>query len=351
MTDIKICTEGRAGRITLNRPDALNALTWDICLEIERALDAWAIDEAIAILVIDGTGDKAFCAGGDIHDLYRTGTSGDFSYGDRFWRDEYRMVAKLFNFPKPVATFLHGFTMGGGVGVGCHGSHRIVCEDSVVCLPEASIGLVPDVGGSLLLARAPGRLGEYLGLTADRMTASDAIHAGFADYYIPRGAWGQLIETLCETGDWDAIDAAAVPPAPSDLAANQADIDSVFGGETLGDIWRGMPDDLTPALTRAQDLLARTSPLVQRTALAMIRKVRTVDTIEAALMYEFRSTSRAMEHGDFLEGIRAAVIDRDRTPNWRFKTWQDVPGGEVIRQQYPVKPALDLSDQAPAAIS
>ena len=122
MTDIEIRTEGRAGRITLRRPEALNALTHAMALQIERALDAWAGDDAVDLLVIDAEGDRAFCAGGDIAELYRTGIAGDFDYGRRFWRDEYRMNAKLFRFPKPVATFLHGFVMGGGVGVGCHGS-------------------------------------------------------------------------------------------------------------------------------------------------------------------------------------------------------------------------------------
>ncbi|RMD91318.1 MAG: enoyl-CoA hydratase/isomerase family protein, partial [Alphaproteobacteria bacterium] len=163
--EILIRKEGRAGRITLNRPEALNALTWPMVTAIEQALDAWADDDELALIVIDGAGERAFCAGGDIAELYRTGRAGDYDYGRRFWRDEYRMNAKLFHFPKPVVTFLHGFVMGGGVGVGCHGSHRIVCEGSVVAMPECGIGLVPDVGGSLILARAPGRLGEYLGTT------------------------------------------------------------------------------------------------------------------------------------------------------------------------------------------
>lgn len=347
MSDVNIRIEGHAGRITLNRPDALNALTWEMCLDIERALDAWAQDPAVALLVIDGAGEKAFCAGGDIQEMYATGRAGDYSYGDRFWRDEYRMVAKLFNFPKPVATFLHGFTMGGGVGVGCHGSHRIVCENSVVALPEVTIGLVPDVGGSLLLARAPRRLGEYLGMTGDRMDAGDAIYAGFADYYIPQAVWPDLIDRLCTTGDWDAIDAAASPAPDSRLAAWQDDIDGTFGGETIGDIWRGMPDVLPEAIIHAQKCLYANSPLAQRATLILIRKVRTVDTIEAALDYEFRCTSRSLEHGDFLEGIRAAIIDRDRAPKWRFATWQDVPGGEIIRLSYPNKPKLDLTGAAP----
>jgi enoyl-CoA hydratase len=169
----------------LNRPAALNALTWEMCTPDRGRAGRLGRDDAVAMLVIDAAGEKAFCAGGDIAEMYATGTAGDFDYGRRFWADEYRMNAKLFNFPKPVATFLQGFTMGGGVGVGCHASHRIVCDTSRIAMPECGIGLVPDVGGSLILARAPGRLGEYLGVTAARMGPGDAIYAGFADYLVP----------------------------------------------------------------------------------------------------------------------------------------------------------------------
>ncbi|MDB2369120.1 enoyl-CoA hydratase/isomerase family protein [Octadecabacter sp.] len=347
MSDIHIRRDGHAGRITLTREHALNALTWDMVLAVERALDDWVNDPDITLLIIDAAGHKAFCAGGDIQELYDTGTAGDYSYCDRFWRDEYRMVAKLFNFPKPVVTFLQGFTMGGGVGLGCHGSHRVVCDGSTLSMPEVSIGLVPDVGGSLILARAPGRLGEYIGLTADRMDAADAIHAGFADYYIPHNVWPTLIETLCTAGNWDAIDAAATRPPPSRLAAWQADIDAVFSGEAIGDIWRGMPDPLPDAIAHARTLMLRNSPMAQHAALVILRKVRIVDTIEGALNYEFRATSRAVEHGDFLEGIRAAIIDRDRSPKWRFATWDTVSGGEIVRLGYPVNPPLDLTGDAP----
>lgn len=343
MTDIHIRKEGRAGRITLDRPQALNALTWDMCLAIEGALDRWADDPSVALLMIDATGDKAFCAGGDIQEMYATGLTGDFDYGQRFWRDEYRMNAKMFHFPKPVVTFLQGFTMGGGVGVGCHGSHRIVCESSRISMPEVSIGLVPDVGGSLILSRARGRLGEYLGLTADQMDAGDAIHAGFADYFIPHEAWAPLKSALCETGDWEAVDRAALPAPESRLAAWQADIDMVFGGEELGDIWRAMPANPPEALVHAQKLMSRNSPLAQSVTVGLIHKVRGSDTIEAALDHEFRYTSRSMEHGDFLEGIRAAIIDRDRTPKWRHESWDKVAGADVVRMIYPVKPPLNLS--------
>ncbi|MEJ6398683.1 enoyl-CoA hydratase/isomerase family protein [Yoonia sp. 208BN28-4] len=345
MTDIIIRKDGHAGRITLNRPKALNALTWEMCLAIEDALDTWCDDDAVKLVIMEGAGDKAFCSGGDIAEMYASGLRGDFDYGRRFWRDEYRLNAKFFHFPKPVVSFMQGFTMGGGVGVSCHASHRIVCETSQIAMPEVSIGLVPDVGGSLLLAQAPGRLGEYLGLTGDRMDAGDAIYAGFADYFIPQDQWDELKATLCDTGDWTAIDSTAAPAPVSRLASWQSDIDSVFGGETLGDIYRAMPDDLPPALAHATKLMGRHAPLSLAVTVELIHRVRTRQTIENALDQEFRFTYRAMEHGDFIEGIRAAIIDRDRSPKWQHATWQDVTGGDVLRMTLPLgNDALKLEE-------
>ncbi|HKK36935.1 MAG TPA: enoyl-CoA hydratase/isomerase family protein, partial [Paracoccaceae bacterium] len=204
--ELIVAVDRRAGRLTLNRPKALNAVTYAMVTEIENALLAWRDDPAVQLVVIDAAPGRAFAAGGDIRDLYDHGKAGDFAFGRRFWADEYRMNARLFAFPKPVVSFLQGFTMGGGVGVGCHGSHRIVCEGSQIAMPECGIGLIPDVGGSLILARAPGRLGEYLGTTASRMGPADAIHAGFADYFVPAPQWDALKDDLIAHGDWEAVD-------------------------------------------------------------------------------------------------------------------------------------------------
>jgi len=191
---------GRAGRITLNRPKALNALTHDMVRAIDAALQGWADADAVEVVVIDAAGERAFCAGGDVADLYAAGRAGDYGEGRRFWRDEYRMNARLAAFPKPVVTLMQGYTMGGGVGVGCHASRRVVGESSRIAMPECGIGMLPDVGGSWLLAHAPGRLGEYLALTAARMGPGDAIHAGFADHYIPESRWRGVIAELEATG-------------------------------------------------------------------------------------------------------------------------------------------------------
>jgi enoyl-CoA hydratase len=189
---IRIRKIGRIGQITLQRPEALNAVTYEMVLAIEAALDDWRDDDEVACVLIDAEGHKAFSAGGDLQFMYDTASKGDFDAGRTFWRDEYRLNAKIAAFPKPYVALCQGFTMGGGVGVSLHGSHRVVGESSRIAMPECAVGLVPDVGGTLLLARAPGRLGEYLGVTGYRMNASDAILAGFADYFIPEAEWPGL---------------------------------------------------------------------------------------------------------------------------------------------------------------
>jgi len=332
--DIRI--EGRAGRITLTRPEALNALSYEMCMEIDRALIDWAKDDAVALVVIDAAGDRAFCAGGDIAQIHATGTAGDFGHARRYWADEYRMNARLFHFPKPVVSLMQGFTMGGGVGVGCHASHRVVCETSQIALPECGIGLVPDVGSTLLLARAPGRLGEYLGITGTRMGPGDAIYAEFADYFVPRAEWPALIAELCETGDWDVVDRAASPAPESALTAAQAEIDRLFAGDTLRDILNMLKFSDSEVATRTRALMERGSPLSAACTVELIHRARLRGTIEAALEQEYRFTFRAIEDSDLLEGIRAAIIDKDRSPKWRHASLDAVTATEVARMLMPL---------------
>ncbi len=341
-SDIDIRVEGRAGRITLTRPGAMNALTHAMATEIERALIAWRDDDDVGLVLIDGAGPRAFCAGGDIQDLYATGRAGDFAYGRRFWADEYRLNAMIAGYPKPYVALMHGFVMGGGVGISAHGSHRVVCEDAAIAMPECGIGLVPDVGGSWLLARAPGRLGEYLGLTGARMGPADAIHAGFADAFVPRDRWGRMVERLVARGTAEAVGAFETPPPPSAVAALEPalsapfalpDVDAIraaLSGARLADpSSAGAPSaDMpradapladAPWAAAARAALDRASPLSLACALAIIRAARTLPRLEDALAREYRFTARCMEHGDFLEGVRAAVIDKDRRPVWRVE--------------------------------
>ncbi|MBB5516680.1 enoyl-CoA hydratase/carnithine racemase [Rubricella aquisinus] len=324
MTDLNLRIEGHAGRITLNRPDALNALTHEQALRIETQLREWATDPAVKLVMIDAVGERAFCAGGDIQHLYDTGRAGDFSYGKTFWSDEYRLNALIWNYPKPFVAFMHGFVMGGGVGISALGSHRIVTDSTQVAMPECGIGLIPDVGGSLLLACGPGRLGEYLGTTATRMGPGDAIYAGFADTYVTPDQWEPL-KTALLSGDIAVIEDFSAPKPDSPLAAEQAQIDQYFAGETAMDIVRLLEHEPTEWTEKALKAIRRNCPLSVACAVEVIHRARPLTRIEEVLALEYRFTARCMEHGEFLEGVRAAVIDKDRNPQWATPTLEALP--------------------------
>lgn len=332
MSDIDIRIEGRAGRITLNRPEALNALSYDMVLAIEAAIDDWR-DADIDLVMLDAAGERAFCSGGDIADMYRSGQENDLDYGRRFWRDEYRLNAKLFEYPKPVVSFLQGFTMGGGVGVGCHGSHRIVGETSQIAMPEAGIGLVPDVGGSLMLALSPGHLGEYLGTTATRMGPADAIYAGFADGFIAQADWSGIKDRLC-AGDLTAIEYQTPPEGV--LEGLQAIIDRHFAGDSIGDIERSLLADESDFAAKTLKALGRNAPLAMGGCIQIVRRLRSADSIRRALEQEYRYTYRAVAQGDFIEGIRAAIIDKDRNPKWAHSSIAALPDIDVSKMLMPL---------------
>ncbi|MEM8752649.1 MAG: enoyl-CoA hydratase/isomerase family protein [Pseudomonadota bacterium] len=329
--EILIRVEGRAGRITLNRPEALNSLTYDMLRAIDRALDEWRGDDRVALVVIDAAGDRAFAAGGDIVDLYRTGREGDFKFGQDFWAFEYRLNAKVARYPKPYVAIMHGFVMGGGVGVSALGSHRVVTDGTQVAMPEVGIGLVPDVGGSKLLADAPGRAGEYLGMTGARMGPADAIYAGFADAYVPAAKLEALKAKLVETGDPAAVASFAAKPEGGELAYFRLPIDDAFEAATAVELEAKLEDGAAAGLewaTATLKALRKGCPLSVAAAMEMVRAARGM-TLEEALAQEYRFTSRCMEHGEFLEGIRAAVIDKDREPKWAKPRLADVTAADV----------------------
>jgi len=345
MNDVLIRTDGRAGRITLNRPAAMNALTYAMGHAMDQALRDWADDPAVGLVIVDATGPRAFCAGGDITQLYAAGCAGDFEVGRQFWRHEYRMNARIAGYPKPVVTLMQGFTMGGGVGAGCHARTRVVGETSQIAMPECGIGLVPDAGGSALLARAPGRIGAYLGATGARMGPADAILAGFADVFVPQADWPALVQRMCRTGD-----AALIPatPPPGRLPALRAEIDRHFAGATLTDIWRSLQQADTPFAHETKAALLRASPLSAACAVAMLHRLGPTPTLRQALEMEYRFTFRAQGEADFLEGIRAAVIDKDRNPRWRHTGPDAVTQGEVDAMLAPLgADALSFEGDAP----
>ncbi|MFI0395469.1 enoyl-CoA hydratase/isomerase family protein [Paracoccus jiaweipingae] len=308
MDDLNIRKDRRAGRITFTREKALNALSHDMANAIEAALDGWRDDADVDLVMIDAAGDKAFCAGGDIAAVYRAGLQGDHGVGQRFFAEEYRLNAKIEDYPKPIIAFMQGFVMGGGVGVGGHAGQRVVGDSTQVAMPESGIGLIPDVGGTWLLGRAPGRIGEYLGLTGARMGAGDAIHAGFADFYLPESEWGPLKDTLARTGDATLV--AGQPAPASELATRDL---SAFGKDDIAAIMAALEQAGDQAALKA---MRRNSPLSMAATLKMVRASRADTRIQESLSREYRFTHRATAQSDFLEGVRAQIIDKDRNPQW-----------------------------------
>lgn len=308
MVDLTTRKDRQAGRITFSRPQALNALSHEMVGILTSALMDWRDNPEVKLVIIDAEGDRAFCSGGDIAAVYQAGKAGDHHLGQEFFADEYRMNAMIADYPKPIVAFMQGFVMGGGVGVGGHASVRVVGDTTQIAMPESGIGLIPDVGGTWLLGHAPGRIGEYLGLTGARMGAGDAIHAGFADIYLPEAEWPAVIDSLAASGDLSDLKGKPAPDAP--LAARDL---SAFGGRSVAEI--------IDALEQASDEEAlkpirRNSPLSMAAGLRMIRAARGDRRMQESLSREFRFTSRATAQSDFLEGVRAQLIDKDRNPQW-----------------------------------
>ena len=319
--DIFIRKNGYAGHITLNRPEVLNSLTYQMILSIEGALDEWENDKNISLVIIDALGEKAFCAGGDIQILYENGLKGNYLYGQTFWADEYRLNEKIFNYKKPYFAFMQGFTMGGGVGVSCHGSHRIVGETSQIAMPECSIGLVPDVGGSYLLAKLKGNVGIFLGTTGKRMKAGDAIFCGFADLFIPEKKWEHVKSELCETGDENIINRFKYRTPFSEIEGNKNEIYDAMLDVNINTIEKCLQRSL---FEKELKTFRANSPLALAYTITMLKKKKVSTSISDALDIEYQYTARSQEIGDFQEGIRAAVIDKDRNPKWKHKDITEV---------------------------
>jgi enoyl-CoA hydratase len=334
--DLLIRQTHAIGQITLARPEALNALTHDMALQIETSLQVWHDTPAVKMILIDAQGGRAFCAGGDIQALYRQGKAQDFASGIQFWLDEYRLNASLGSYPKPIVAVMDGITMGGGVGLGCHASHRIVTEATMLALPECAIGLVPDVGSTHLLAQAPGFLGEFLALTGYRMSGAEAVYCGFADLMIPRDALATLLPKLLQTAETTLLPKPA--PGPCALAEIETEVSAVFALPDLAAILAALRSH--PAIWAAEALkrITAASPLSCQAALSLVRHSRANPGLPAALRAEFRFVSRAMAQGDFLEGIRASLIDKDKSPRW-----QDPQASDLLAAMLTPAPGGDLT--------
>ena len=321
-------TRGRAGLITLNRPAALNALTLNMVREMQRTLDKWAGDPAVERVVIAGAGEKAFCAGGDIRALYDWGRAGDGQFLD-FYREEYQLNITIKRFPKPYIAIMDGITMGGGVGVSVHGSHRIATDRLTFAMPETGIGLFPDVGGTYFLPRCPGEIGLYVGLTGARIKAADAIYAGIADLYIAPDRMEEVEGALVEDADVDAaLRNLAGDPGPAPLDALRDDIDRHFAGGGVQEIIASLEQDGSEWAVRTAGIIRSKSPTSLRISYRQLRAGATL-SFEDCMALEFRMVNRIMTGHDFFEGTRAVVIDKDQNPQWQPSAL-DAVGDDVV---------------------
>ncbi len=329
--DVLIGVEGRLGVITLNRPRAINALTISMVRLIAAALDRWEGDESIAAVLIEGAGDRGLCAGGDIIMFRASALAGD-GRAREFWIEEYAVDARIAGYQKPVVVFMDGIVMGGGVGLSGHASHRVATERLVWAMPEVRIGFSPDVGGPYLLGRAPGELGPHLALTADRISAGDAIACGFADTYVEASLLPELRGHLRD-GDADAAIAASAARSGQDLetplVANRAAVDSGYRGENVAAIIAALEAAGSEPARAAVEAIRKWSPIAQEVALRAIRRARGLAGLEECLAQDLEVSSAFLRVPDFVEGIRAAVVDKDQKPSWSPPRAEDVSAEDL----------------------
>ncbi len=327
--DLIVTVAGGLASVVLNRPKALNALTWEMCVELAGLYRAWAADPAVEALVIEGAGERAFSAGGDIRKLYDEGRAGG-DYPFRFYYDEYRLNALVQHFPKPYVALVDGIVMGGGVGVSVHGSHRVVTEHTVFAMPETGIGLFPDVGGSYFLPRCPGEIGMFLGLTGTRLKAADAIYAGIGTAYMPAAKLPDLKAALAaRPAAADAVIADfAEDPGAAGLAAQRADIDRLFAGCSVEAIVAALGADGGDWAAKQADAIATKSPTSLKVTYRQIRNGAGLD-MDGCMRMEWRMVNRIIAGHDFYEGTRAVVIDKDQRPDWQPARLEDVGEADV----------------------
>ncbi len=321
-------------RITLNRPKALNALTLDMAVTMTALLRSWAADPAVGAVLLDGAGERGLCAGGDIRALYDAAKSGG-TLPEKFWATEYHLNVLIARYPKPFVAVMDGMVMGGGVGLSAHAAHRIVTERSAVALPEVGIGFFPDVGASFLLARTPGYAGTYMALTGDRMGAADAIYCGLADIHIAAGKLPELPDALADCRTAADVRArlgvtASAPPAGK-MAAAHPWIDECFGANEVETIIDRMTRANSDAARTALATMAKMSPTSLKVSLRNVRDAAAFKRVEQSFQQDYRIALACIAGHDFIEGIRAQIVDKDRNPRWRPDKLEDVTPDIVDR--------------------
>ena len=339
------------GVMTLNRPKALNALSYGMILEMEKVMPGWERDPAIKAVVLRGAGDRAFCAGGDVTGLYREMKENPTGTVRRdFFRDEYIVNRRIYRFAKPWISLIDGIDMGGGVGLSVHGSHSVASEKFLFAMPETTIGLFPDVGGGYFLTRLPGALGTFLALTSYRLKAADALWAGIADVFVPSAKINDLQAALGAADlsgpraneKVDAVVAKFAGDAGDPtLPALMPEIDRCFSVETLQEIVAHLKASNSEFAQKQLAALMKLSPLSMTITLEQLKRCAN-RSFEDTMTIEYRMSQRCMQKGhDFFEGVRALLIDKDQKPQWNPPTIDGVTAAMVEEHFRPV--ANDLT--------
>ena len=341
-----ICEKrGRIGLVTLNRPRALNALSLPMIRGLARALDEWEEDPAVSCVVIRGAGERAFCAGGDIRHLHDLGKAGRIEEARAFWAEEYVLDCRIQAYPKPYVALIDGIVMGAGVGLSLYGSHRVATEKYLFAMPEVGIGFFPDVGASHALPRLPGAAGVWLAVSGDRIGQADALALGLATHAAASASLPALIDALAAGEEIDAALARFAAPAGSaPMERDRALIDHAFSAPTMEEIM-GCLDraagDGDAFAERAAKSMRTKSPTSMKIALEQMRRGRNLSFTEAMRM-EFRIVSRIVLGGDFYEGVRAVIIDKDQSPRWSPARLEDVSPAMVEAHFAPLPDELPV---------
>jgi enoyl-CoA hydratase len=316
---LRVTRRDALARITLDRAHKLNALTPEMVCEMRNLLEDWQQDARVRVVLLDGAGTRGFCAGGDLGLIYDSVHASDGA-AQRFWADEYRLNAKIADYAKPIVALMEGIVMGGGVGLSAHARYRIVSETTRLAMPEVGVGLIPDVGGTWLLSRTPGQTGTYLALTGESIGAADAIAIGLADYFVPIARKQTLVDTLVTSAR--GVDVGAViarfasSPGRSLLAEQRVLIDRAFVHDTVEGILSELENQESAFARATVQRILGNSPTSVKLTLRALREARSFSSLQACLRLEYRLMRRLLAGHDLREGIRAAVIDKDRNPRW-----------------------------------
>ena len=344
--DILVTVDRGVGLITLNRPKAINSLNHSMVTAISRVLAEWDRDDDVDAVVVDGAGERGLCAGGDIVALYHSAQADGPEKGREaraFWYDEYLLNAQIGRFSKPYVALMDGIVMGGGVGISAHGSVRVVTDTTKMAMPEVGIGFVPDVGGTLILSRAPGLLGYHAALTGANFDGADAIALGFADHFVPHDKLADFKAAIIADGIDAALAAHSTGPPPSQLAAQREWIDHCYANDTAVDIVAALRGHDAGPSNDAANLIASRSPISVSVALEALRRAAKLDTLEDVLRQEYRTSCGALRSHDFVEGIRAQVVDKDRNPKWSPASLAAVTTADVEAYFAPADRELEFS--------